>query len=160
MLPALAKDHRVIDYDRRGYRDSVHAPVIDYRIHGRDLEALVERAASPAVLVGWSSGGAVCLDLASRRPDLVAHVIVMESPVHGIRNGTPEVFKTVAQVRWLQARGRQDEAVTLFLQFASKTIDGGNGFDRAPDESRAALLANREIILAERGPIRTTRRIR
>lgn len=75
----------------------------------------------------------------------------MESPVHGIRNGTPELFKTVAQVRWLQARGRQDEAVTLFLQFASKTIDGGNAFDRAPSESRAALLANRQVILAELG---------
>lgn len=152
VLPGLAKNHRVIDYDRRGYRGSPHSAVIDYRVHGRDLEALIEGlAAGPAVLVGWSSGGTVCLDLASRRPDLVAHVIVMESPVHGIRNGTPELFKTVALVRWLQARGRQDEAVTLFLQFASKTIDGGNAFDRAPSESRAALLANRQVILAELG---------
>lgn len=68
VLPGLAKNHRVIDYDRRGYRGSPHSAVIDYRVHGRDLEALIEGlAAGPAVLVGWSSGGTVCLDLASRR---------------------------------------------------------------------------------------------
>ncbi|MGO4587622.1 alpha/beta fold hydrolase [Paenarthrobacter sp. 2TAF44] len=155
VLPSLAKDHRVLDYDRRGYGSSVHPAVVDYRVHSHDLEALIEqRAAGPACLVGWSSGGTVCLDLAGRRPDLISHVVVMEAPVHGIRNGSMELFRIAARVRWLQSRGRGEEAVTLFLQFASKTVDGGNGFDRAPAESRASLLANTETILAELGASR------
>jgi pimeloyl-ACP methyl ester carboxylesterase len=37
VVPALAADHRVITYDRRGYGRSEHKPVRDHRLHARDL---------------------------------------------------------------------------------------------------------------------------
>src|SRR4249920_261818 len=62
VLPDLARDHRVITYDRRGYGRSAHKPVRDHRLHARDLTAVLERVArEPAVVVGWSSGGNVAL---------------------------------------------------------------------------------------------------
>ena len=51
----LARDHRVIIYDRRGYGRSRHKPVRDHRLHARDLTLLLQEVASePATVVGWS----------------------------------------------------------------------------------------------------------
>jgi pimeloyl-ACP methyl ester carboxylesterase len=45
VLPDLARDYRVITYDRRGYGRSAHKPVRDHRLHARDLTAVLERVA-------------------------------------------------------------------------------------------------------------------
>src|SRR5215208_3324327 len=68
----LARDHRVIMYDRRGYGQSRHKPVRDHRLHARDLALLLRKVASePATVVGWSSGGNVALARRGQKPRIV-----------------------------------------------------------------------------------------
>ena len=78
----LDATHRVIRYDRRGYGRSVDVGppwTVDANID--DLEALLAAASVPALVFGHSFGGNVALGLAARRPDLVAAVIVYETPL-------------------------------------------------------------------------------
>ena len=78
----LDATHRVIRYDRRGYGRSVDVGppwTVDANID--DLEAVLAAASAPALVFGHSFGGNVALGLAARRPDLVAAVIVYETPL-------------------------------------------------------------------------------
>jgi 3-oxoadipate enol-lactonase len=69
-LAALAEDCRLIVYDRRGYGASSESPR-DWRAHRDDAIALIDALrAAPAVLVGYSGGSIIALDLTLRRPDM------------------------------------------------------------------------------------------
>jgi pimeloyl-ACP methyl ester carboxylesterase len=70
---------RVLRYDRRGYARSLGAgPPTSFDQQVGDLAGLL--AGRPAVLVGHSFGGLVCLALAERRPELVRAVLAYEAP--------------------------------------------------------------------------------
>ena len=84
----LATDFTVVAVDRRGSGDtalqSPGAPVagpIDVAVHIADVAAVVaaERL-GPAVFVGHSYGGCLALEIAARRPELVAAVWAYEPP--------------------------------------------------------------------------------
>jgi pimeloyl-ACP methyl ester carboxylesterase len=153
VVEPLAAEHQVITYDRRGYGLSTHRPVRDHRVHGRDLEAILEQVAIvPATVVGWSSGGNIALALAARRPELFASVIVVEAPFHGLRHADRAVLSTLVRLKSLQLRGRRREAAEVFLRFGSALRSGGNGYDRAEPEARQVLLENFEPVLAEWDP--------
>jgi pimeloyl-ACP methyl ester carboxylesterase len=75
----LQSSYRVLRYDRRGYARSLAAgPPASFDQQVADLVALL--AGRPAVLVGHSFGGLVCLALAERRPELVRAVLAYEAP--------------------------------------------------------------------------------
>jgi pimeloyl-ACP methyl ester carboxylesterase len=76
----LDADARVLRYDRRGYgRSRPHAGPFGADAQVDDLEALV--AGRRVVVMGHSYGGNVALALAARRPELVAGVVVYETPM-------------------------------------------------------------------------------
>lgn len=76
VVDELARDHRVITYDRRGYGRSRHAPVRDHRVHARDLTAVLQQlAGGPATVVGWSAA-----DLAGMATTICAAGLVEEGP--------------------------------------------------------------------------------
>ena len=75
----LQESYRVLRYDRRGYARSLGAgPPSSFDEQVDDLAGLL--AGRPAVLVGHSFGGIVCLALAERRPELVRAVLAYEAP--------------------------------------------------------------------------------
>ena len=75
----LQASYRVLRYDRRGYARSLGAgPPTSFDQQVGDLAGLL--AGRPAVLVGHSFGGLVCLALAERRPELVRAVLAYEAP--------------------------------------------------------------------------------
>ncbi|HET6773976.1 MAG TPA: alpha/beta hydrolase [Acidimicrobiales bacterium] len=75
----LQESYRVLRYDRRGYARSLGAgPPSSFDEQVDDLAGLL--AGRPAVVVGHSFGGIVCLALAERRPELVRAVLAYEAP--------------------------------------------------------------------------------
>jgi len=149
----LARDHRVIIYDRRGYGRSRHKPVRDHRLHARDLTLLLQEVASePATVVGWSSGGNVALAAAVKNPELFGALGIVEAPFHGLRYADRTVLATALRLKLTQFRGRPIQAVEAFLRFGSALRSGGNVYDMLDDEERKALLANYRPVLAEWDP--------
>lgn len=153
VVPDLARDHRVITYDRRGYGRSTHKPVRDHRLHAADLIALLEQVCDrPAIVVGWSSGGNVCLAVATRRPDLFASLVVVEAPFHGQRHMDAAVLRTLLRLKGKQLRGRPVEALEEFLRFGSALRSGGNSYDQLDEPAREALRNYPRQVLAEWDP--------
>ncbi|MFI1014887.1 alpha/beta fold hydrolase [Streptomyces sp. NPDC020965] len=82
VLPLLAKRHRVIRYDVRGYGRSP-APVAPYSLLG-DLVAVLDHFALRRVaLVGCSMGGGAALGLALADPERVASMVLLCPGVGG-----------------------------------------------------------------------------
>jgi pimeloyl-ACP methyl ester carboxylesterase len=153
VVDELSRDFRVIAYDRRGYGSSTHRPVRDHRVHARDLVAVLERVAgSPAVVVGWSSGGNIALATAARRPDLFSSLIIVEAPFHGLRHADRHVLATAVRLKFTQLRGRRIEAAEVFYRFGTGLRSGGNAYDTAPAELRRNLQDNAGPVLAEWDP--------
>ncbi|WP_457206494.1 alpha/beta fold hydrolase [Nocardioides sp. P5_C9_2] len=76
---------RALGYDARGWGFGTNTgdPRRDVdRLAGRVLE-LVDRAGSPASLVGWSLGGVIAREVARRHPEAVRRVVTYGTPVIG-----------------------------------------------------------------------------
>lgn len=111
----LAADHTVYHYDRRGRGDSgpgatAHTPEREID----DIAALIDHAGGTAALYGMSSGAALALDAAARRPAVTA-VAVYEPPfvVDGSRDPFPEDLRP--RLDRLVMTDQRDGAVELFL---------------------------------------------
>ncbi|HEX8805123.1 MAG TPA: alpha/beta hydrolase, partial [Acidimicrobiales bacterium] len=76
----LARDHRVVRYDRRGYgRSRAATPSADFGVQVDDLAEVLD--GRPAVVAGHSFGGILGLALAERSPALVRAVLAYEAPL-------------------------------------------------------------------------------
>jgi len=78
VTPALAEDHHVIAADLPGFGESSPPPdgfALDTAAAAL-ADALAERAGEPFDLLGNSLGGAVALELAVSRPDLVRRLVL------------------------------------------------------------------------------------
>jgi pimeloyl-ACP methyl ester carboxylesterase/predicted ester cyclase len=83
---ALATTYRVIALDAPGHGDSELPSDPDVRLaipaQADDLAALLDTLdVRDAVLIGHSSGGAVAVELAARRPDLAAAVVALDATI-------------------------------------------------------------------------------
>lgn len=153
VVPDLARDYRVITYDRRGYGRSAHKPVRDHRLHASDLIAILDRVAGePAVVVGWSSGGNVALAVAARKPEAFRSLVVVEAPFHGQRHMDASVLRTLVRLKGQQLRGRPVAALEEFLRFGSALRSGGNAYDRLAEPARGELRRYPRQVLAEWDP--------
>jgi pimeloyl-ACP methyl ester carboxylesterase len=142
----LARRHRVIAYDRRGFGRSVHPPEPDYRRHAADAAALLERlGAAPAAVVGWSWGGVVALELAAARPDLVA-ALVLEEPAYDAKsNPTLGAVKALVAAQILRRVRGHAAAAEAFLRWAV----GRRTYERYPAALRDAVRRDASAVLAE-----------
>ncbi len=79
----FGRAHRVVAVDLRGHGES-DAPAQDYTIagHAEDVAWLCDQLdIRQPVVVGHSFGGCVALELAARRPPLLAGIVMIEAPV-------------------------------------------------------------------------------
>ncbi|MFD7159708.1 alpha/beta fold hydrolase [Kribbella sp. NPDC059898] len=78
----LTTSHRVITLDLRGYGETPSAP--RYSDAGDVLAVLEELGAQDVTAVGASFGGYVVQQLASRRPDLFARLVLICAPTDNV----------------------------------------------------------------------------
>lgn len=73
----------------------------------RRLEACVAEAGRPVAVLGWSRGGSLGRMLTARRPDLVAGLITLASPLRSQLAAAPSVLRQVDLLVRLNAAGRR-----------------------------------------------------
>jgi pimeloyl-ACP methyl ester carboxylesterase len=149
-LDALAGEHRVIVYDRRGYSRSVHQPVKDFAVHVQDAAALLRGLnAVPATVVGWSAGGLVALGLAIEAPEMVSSLLLAEPPLHVKKHPALGPIRAIGSAKILSLIGRERQGARAFLRWALSYRTGGSAFDRFPEPLQDAMLANAPALMGE-----------
>jgi pimeloyl-ACP methyl ester carboxylesterase len=94
VAPVLARHHHVRALDQRGHGDSAWAPDGDYRIETQcqDVALFLEQVvAQPAILVALSMGGLSAMSVASRRPELVRALVVVDIAPEVQRRGVDHI---------------------------------------------------------------------
>jgi pimeloyl-ACP methyl ester carboxylesterase len=140
-LPGLLAEHaRVVDYDRRSFMDSTGDPPKALTRHADDAAALLERlGAAPAVVVGWSIGGIVALELALRRPELVKGLVLLEPPFRAKRHPSRRMLGAIGGAKLLVLTRRPERGGERFLAWALSRRDGSDDVDRLAPGYRDAV---------------------
>lgn len=112
----LSKDFTVYNYDRRGRGESTDNSTIETfakELEIEDIQALIEDAGGTAMLVGFSSGGALTLETAAVTPG-VSKAVVYEVPfiVDGGREPLPDYLGHTSK---LVTEDKFDELVEYFI---------------------------------------------
>ena len=151
-LAPLASDCRIIAYDRRGYGSSSSSPR-SWEIHADDAITLIEGLnAAPAVVIGYSAGAIIALELALRRPDLVSSIVLLDPAVNLKQSMTPGFLTTFGMVQITRRMGRDRAAAERWLRYVSRYSTGGSAYDtKTPPERREKLLTNAAGIFADFG---------
>jgi pimeloyl-ACP methyl ester carboxylesterase len=151
----VSAEHRAIAYDRRGYGRSGRPPAKDYGQHARDAADLLKALdATPAIVVGWSSGGTVALELAIGRPSDVAALVLVEPPLFWQLRPTVSLLRLYASVHALRVRGRDRQAAELILRWVTASTAGGNSFDQIDPSLRDEMRADAATTVSEWIPSR------
>ena len=141
-LAPLAEDRRLIVYDRRGYGASSESPR-DLRAHRDDAIALIEALrAAPAVLVGYSGGSIIALDLTLERPDLVTSLVLLDPAFNVKRCLTPGFVRAMAGAQLLRRVRGERRGAERWMRYVASYSTGGSAFDKAHAERRERLLEN------------------
>lgn len=133
----LARDCRYVTYDRRGYGASSEAPG-SWEAQTDDAIGLIEALdAAPCVLVGFSGGSIIALDLVLRRPELVRHLVLLDPAFNVRRCITPGLIRTILAAQFpRRVRGERRGAAT-WIRYVTRSA-----FEDAPPERRERLLDN------------------
>lgn len=144
MTPLLSSRYRVIAYDRHGY-GRTHAA------HAEDALAVLDARApgEAALVVGWSAGAIVALELAAQHPRRVCGLVLLEPPLWAKKAFSPPLMLAMLRVVWNRARGRSRAAAAAFFRTVTGDREGGNGFDRLDPGVRERALAHAEDVIAE-----------
>jgi non-heme chloroperoxidase len=143
-LDGLARTHRVIAYDRRGFARSSPARAKRLADHTEDAAGLLDALdATPATVIGWSGGGVIALDLAASCPDWVTALVLSEPAVHLLAHPVRCALAMAARSSYQRyVRGDPALAAATMYRWASGYRTGGNAFDAFPDEWRKQMLAH------------------
>lgn len=99
----LSQSYRLLLADRRGFGGSPPDGRVDF---DRDADDIAELLGDGAHLVGSSYGGVVSLLAASRRPDSVRSLTVIEPPALGLVRGDPLVEEFIAGAKTAMSGAR------------------------------------------------------
>jgi pimeloyl-ACP methyl ester carboxylesterase len=115
--------------------------------HAADLANFLERlGASGVSLVGWSYGGAVCLALVTRRPELVDRLLLYEPAIasfvedpNAARAAADDRADMMAAARASVTGGRWEEAVRVFMDDVN---DQKGAFAMLPRRTQRIMFEN------------------
>ncbi|MEM7412312.1 MAG: alpha/beta hydrolase [Myxococcota bacterium] len=146
---ALGEDAQLVAYDRRGCARSKHPPVREFARHVEDAAALLrDRFDAPAVLVGWSAGAMIALELVIRHPDRVRSLVLAEPPLQ-LKAPRPLALGAVARWEWTRHTRGNHAGALVFYRWVSQYRGAGNAFDAYPDAWRDTMLDNADALFTE-----------
>lgn len=146
---ALVATHQVISYDRRGHGRSPNG-TSDMRTHANDAAALIEQVAGePAIVVGWSGGAGVAMELIRSHSEQVQAAVFIEPPFHLPRNQPLTAVRLLLATKPHLMRGRGRVAAKNMALWAFARGSGGNGWDELDDRQREWFLGDADGIRAE-----------
>lgn len=145
----LQPTHRVLRLDRRGFPGSGLPIVHTLPPHAEDLAALIAREGDAAVVVGWSIGGVIALELAQRFPDRVRGLVLLEPPFQAKRHPTLRMVAAILFGKLRGAFGRAGAGGERFLRWALSRRDGTCELDSLPEAARERIRAAGPAMLAE-----------
>ncbi|HEU0030503.1 MAG TPA: alpha/beta hydrolase [Kofleriaceae bacterium] len=138
-LPALSERYRVITYSRRfAWPNPPPPPGAGNPLerHADDLVAILRALdATPAHLVGTSSGAFVCLLAARKAPELVASLTLHEPPIVTLFVGLPPTPGEI--LRLLPSRPRTALSI---VKFGARVIDPATKAFRRGDREAATQI--------------------
>ena len=116
---ALTERYRLIRYHRRGLAGSTHtAPPVSFADHAADAAGMLDHLdVGPAHVVGHSIGGAIALQMALDRPEMV-HSLVLLEPMLTVPSLAAFFAKAGPSVA-AYAAGDHAAAVAIFLSAVS-----------------------------------------
>ena len=138
---SLARDHRVIAYDRRSFGSARDMQARSLTEHATDAAAVIGQCGVGAVIVGWSIGAVIALEVAATAPELVAGLVLLEPALHLKRHPRPRMISAIVGATVLGRIGRPEAGARRFLRWALGRRDGGDDLDRMPREWHARLAA-------------------
>jgi pimeloyl-ACP methyl ester carboxylesterase len=147
-VPELAKRGRVIVFDRRGsFRSERPEPyATNVPEQADDAASLIDAlAASPAIVIGRSYGGAIAVDLALRHPDRVRALVLLEGDVPSVSETARQEWAHLAEVARAAAEADMDTVVAAVM----REVLGDAGLDGLPEEIEEILRANGPALAAE-----------
>ncbi len=149
-LAELTTEFRIIAYNRRGYGASSISPR-NWGAHADDTIALIESlSAIPATVIGYSAGASIALDIALRRPDLIARIILLDPAFNVKQCLTLGLVITRSSVMLLHRLGRDRTALERWFRYVSSYPNGGSAFKaKASDVLREKIFANSDGIFAD-----------
>jgi pimeloyl-ACP methyl ester carboxylesterase len=160
---AIAAQYRFMAYTSR-YHGTAPWPdagqQYSWAARAADLVAFMRLLnASPAHLVGLSSGGRLVTMVTLEHPDLVRSLTVMEPPIHELLVDLPEAQpvrdawgKAFAPIATAAKGGEAVHATKLFCELVNNQDPGA--FDRQPEAFRQMLLDNARTILLQHAALR------
>jgi pimeloyl-ACP methyl ester carboxylesterase len=149
-VDTLSQQYHVIAYDRRGFSRSPHAPEKDYKQHARDAAELIKQLElGRTIVLGWSWGGIVALELAAAYPELVKQLILVEPVLHLKKHITFSLFRAVFSVQLLRRLKGKTAAAEHFLRWAHRYTTGGTAYDKFPAAYHEIVRRNADAICTE-----------
>ena len=128
----LAPTCTVIDYDRRGRGESGDTPPHSLAREIEDLDALIAAVGGSASLCGFSSGACLAFEAAVELGSKVQKLALYEPPYNADEAARPEWDEYGGQLTALLARGRNGDAVTLFMRFVGTPPEFVEGMRTSP----------------------------
>jgi pimeloyl-ACP methyl ester carboxylesterase len=86
---------------------------------------LDERGATPAVIVGYSGGATIALDLALHRPELVRELVLLDPAFNIKRCMTPGFIRQMATAKLLNRLGRPRRGAEHWMRYWAATRRAG-----------------------------------
>src|SRR5215213_937517 len=145
----LARRGRCIIYDRRGFSRSRQLrsfDALDLADHVEDAAGLLDALeATPAVVIGRSTGGLIALELAYRHPDKVAVLVLLEPAVYTL---DPEISGEADRIR-RQVLDVASQDPTRVAETAVRASHGDRFWDALPPDVKEHFSEASPAVLAE-----------
>lgn len=137
----FAQQFSVYNYDRRGRGDSSNTLPYAPQREFEDIEAMIDAAGGTATLYGHSSGAILALEAAMQLSDKVSKLVLYD-PSYASDEADQQEFKELSQgLNTLLDQGKNDEAISLFLEGIGMPTEVITEFQQSPQWATMTALA-------------------